>query len=105
MGKLAGLHTVCSFIVKMGRLGTLGQIYSLGCDRLGREVLMGFRVTEIQPTPNPNAVKLMLDGSVSQQPMSFFNAAAAQDHPLAAKLFAIEGVSTLLLLGDFITIN
>jgi len=66
---------------------------------------MGFRVTEIQPTPNPNAVKLMLDGSVSQQPMSFFNAAAAQDHPLAAKLFAIEGVSTLLLLGDFITIN
>ena len=66
---------------------------------------MGFRVIEIQPTPNPNAVKMMLDRAVSQQPMSFFNASAAQDHPLAAKLFAIEGVSTLLLLGDFITIN
>ena len=66
---------------------------------------MGFRVVEIQPTPNPNAVKLMLDRAVSEQPMSFFNAAAAKDHPLAAKLFAIEGVSSLLLLGDFITIN
>jgi hypothetical protein len=66
---------------------------------------MGFRVTEIQPTPNPNAVKLMLDRSVAAQPMSFFNAAAAKDHPLAAALFAIEGVTSLLLLGDFITIN
>ena len=66
---------------------------------------MGFDVVEIQPTPNPNAVKLMLDRPVSEQPMSFFNAAAAKDHPLASQLFAIEGVSSLLLLGDFITIN
>ena len=66
---------------------------------------MGFNVVEVQPTPNPNAAKFVLDGSVSQQPMSFFNAAAAEGVPLAEALFAIEGVSSLLLLGDFITIN
>ena len=66
---------------------------------------MGFRVIEIQPTPNPNAAKFVLDRPVSQQPLSFFNAAAASDYPLAKKLFAIPGVSSLLLLGDFITIN
>jgi hypothetical protein len=66
---------------------------------------MGFKVVEIQPTPNPNAVKLMLDRPVVEQPTSFFNADAANGHPLATKLFAIEGVTSLLLLGDFITIN
>jgi hypothetical protein len=66
---------------------------------------MGFRVVEIQPTPNPNAAKFVLDRPVSDQPISFFNASSAQDHPLAKKLFAIGGVSSVLLLGDFITIN
>ena len=66
---------------------------------------MGFRVLEIQPTPNPNAMKFVLDRAVSQQPMSFFNADAAADHPLAQRLFEIAGVSSLLLLGDFVTIN
>jgi hypothetical protein len=66
---------------------------------------MGFSIIEIQPTPNPNAAKYVLDQSVSQQPLSFFNAEAAKSYPLASALFAIEGVSSLLLLGDFITIN
>ena len=60
---------------------------------------------EIQPTPTPNALKFVLDRQVSQQPISFFNAAAATDHPLAKRLFEITGVSSLLLLGEFITIN
>jgi len=66
---------------------------------------MGFSVAEIQSTPNPNALKFVLDRPVSEAPTSFFNSNAASDHPLAAKLFAIRGVSSLLLLGDFITIN
>ena len=66
---------------------------------------MGFRVLEIQPTPNPNAAKFVLDRPVTQQPMSFFNSSAAMDYPLAKELFAIPGVSSLLMLGDFITIN
>ena len=66
---------------------------------------MAFRIREIQPTPNPNAVKVILDRPVSDQPTSFFSAGAAAGHPLATRLFAIPGVSSLLLLGDFITIN
>ena len=66
---------------------------------------MGFRVLEIQPTPNPNAAKFVLDRPVTQQPLSFFNSQAAVDYPLAKQLFAIPGVSSLLMLGDFITIN
>jgi len=45
-------------------------------------------------------------GSVSGSGESgTFNAAAAKGCPLAEKLFAIPGVSSLLLLGDFITVN
>ena len=66
---------------------------------------MPFRVSEIQPTPNPNAAKFILDHPVSEQPISFFRAAEAEGYPLAQQLFAIPGVSSLLLLGDFITVN
>jgi hypothetical protein len=66
---------------------------------------MPFRVQEIQPTPNPNAAKFILDRPIVEQPMSFFNSAAAKGHPLAEALFAIPGVSSLLLLGDFVTVN
>ena len=66
---------------------------------------MPFHVSEIQPTPNPNAAKFMLDRTIVEQPLSFFSAGAAKDHPVANRLFAIAGVSSLLLLGDFITVN
>jgi len=66
---------------------------------------MGFKVAEIQPTPNPNALKFILDRSIAQQPTSFFSSDAAQGHSVASKLFAIPGVSSLLLLGDFVTVN
>ena len=66
---------------------------------------MPFERIEIQATPNPNAVKFVLDKGVTDVPVSFFNAQAAQGHPLAGALFKIPGVSSLLLLGDFITVN
>ena len=66
---------------------------------------MGLKVLEVQPTPNPNAMKFVLDGEVSPRPASFFDAGAAAEHSLAARLFEIEGVTGLLLLGDFVTIN
>jgi hypothetical protein len=68
-------------------------------------MIMGFAVHDIQPTPNPNAAKFILDRPVSDRPTSFFNPGSAKDHPLASRLFTIPGVSSLLLLGDFITIN
>jgi hypothetical protein len=66
---------------------------------------MPYRTLEVQPTPNPNAAKFVLDKPISAQPISFFNAAAANGHPLALQLFAIKGVQSLLLLGDFLTVN
>ena len=66
---------------------------------------MPFSVVEVQPTPNPNALKFVLDRAISDQPVSFFDAGAAAGHPIASRLFAIPGVSSLLLLGDFVTVN
>lgn len=66
---------------------------------------MTFRISKIQPTPNPNATKFVLDGQISDQPTSFLNAASAGNHPVASRLFAIPGVNSVLLLGDFVTIN
>ena len=66
---------------------------------------MPFRVTEIQPTPNPNAAKFLLDRPISERPMSFLSRDQAQDDPAAQALFAIPGVCAVLLLGDFVTVN
>ena len=66
---------------------------------------MGFKVKEIQPTPNPNAAKFVLDGQISAQPMSFLTPQQGASHPIAAQLFAIKGVTSVLLLGDFVTVN
>jgi hypothetical protein len=66
---------------------------------------MPFNVLDIQPTPNPNAAKFILDAQIVEQPTSFFNAEAAKDHPLATRLFQIPGVTSILMLGDFVTIN
>ena len=66
---------------------------------------MPFTVTDVQPTPNPNAAKFILDRPIVQQPTSFFNAEAAKDDPVASRLFAINGVTSVLMLGDFVTVN
>jgi len=66
---------------------------------------MPLSIKEVQATPNPNAMKFVLDGTVATAPTSFFNADAAAGHPIASRLFAIPGVQSVLLLGDFITVN
>jgi hypothetical protein len=66
---------------------------------------MGFQVKEIQPTPNPNAAKFVLDREISDRPISFLQAAEGKDHPVASQLFSIKGVCSVLMLGDFVTIN
>jgi hypothetical protein len=66
---------------------------------------MGFAVQAVQPTPNPNAQKFVLKQVMFTESSSFFDAAAAAGHPVASRLFAIKGVDSVLLLGDFITVN
>lgn len=63
------------------------------------------KVLEVQPTPNPNALKFIVEGTISDKPLSFFNPDAGKDHALASRLFAIPGVSSLLILNDFVTVS
>lgn len=68
-------------------------------------VQVPIEIREFQATPNPNALKFVLDRPVADQPTSFLTPAAAEHHELARLLFAVAGVTSVFLLGDFITIN
>ncbi len=50
-------------------------------------------------------MKFVLDRAISDQPVSFLNAASGSSNPLAVQLFAVPGIVSLLFLGDFVTIN
>jgi len=64
------------------------------------------KVQSVQPTPNPNAFKFLLDGKVVQSGVKNYTAAAdAAGDPLAKALFGIEGVDTLFFCEDFITVS
>jgi len=77
----------------------------LGSPEGGRIAWMPFKVTEIQETPNPNARKFVLDGVIAEVPTSFLSRDQGKDHPIASQLFDISGVTSVLLLGDFVTVN
>jgi hypothetical protein len=62
------------------------------------------KILTIEETPNPNARKFIVDEPAKQE-LSFFNAESAKGYELAEKLFAISGVTTLLFLNNFITVN
>ena len=60
-----------------------------------------------QPTPNPNAGKFIVNRKVVEgtSSKSFYNADDAADHPLAAALFELEGVASLFMVDDFVTVT
>lgn len=66
---------------------------------------MGYAVTRFQETPNPNAVKCVLDRRAGERPRSYFSADEARDDPLASRLFGIPGVTNVLINGDWITVS
>jgi len=59
------------------------------------------------PTPNPNSLKFTAPGQtfIDKGLLSFRSAEAAAAHPLAAALFAIEGVCDVLILPEFVTVT
>jgi Fe-S cluster biogenesis protein NfuA len=64
------------------------------------------KIAEIEPTPNPNAMKFVL-----REPLtwgitrSYDNAAQAADDPLAAALFDIEHVTNVFYVDHWITVT
>jgi hypothetical protein len=57
----------------------------------------------IQPTPNPNALKFVV-GAHFDAPTSYV-AGRPADHPVAAALLALPGVTSVFMSADFITIS
>jgi hypothetical protein len=58
------------------------------------------------PTPNPNAGKFTVNRKVVEgsSSTSFYTAEDAADHPLGAALFELEGVASLFMVDDFVTV-
>ncbi len=66
---------------------------------------MGYRVKKFQETPNPNALKCVLDRRAGDSVRSFFKASDAAADPLGAALFSVAGVTNVLINGDWITVS
>lgn len=67
---------------------------------------MPYRVLRFDPTPNPNALKCLVEPSPADAPRSYFNRDQATDagDPLALALFEIPGVTNVLIHTSFITV-
>jgi len=72
---------------------------------------MGWRVTSFEATPNPNALKCVLDRAVLREgegPRSYRRPEEAMGDSLAESLFGIEpkgSVACVLISTDWITVN
>ena len=80
---------------------------------------MSFQVLEFVTTPNPNAIKCMLDGVISARTESFRRDQNGEDEngagptantpkqtdPLAQALLEIPGVTGVMFCSDFVTIS
>ena len=60
-----------------------------------------------RPTPNPNSLKFEVEGQklLEQGLEAFHSSVEAEGHPLAAELFSLRGVETLLIVPDFVTVT
>lgn len=64
-----------------------------------------FAVTP-QPTPNPNAMKFTANRPINPGPTrTYYNAGAAEADPVAKRLFALGGVTGVMLVRDFCSVN
>lgn len=60
-----------------------------------------------QNTPNPNAGKFTADRRIveGKASKSYYSAAQAAADPLGAALFRLDGVASLFLVDDFVTVT
>ena len=65
------------------------------------------KVTSIQPTPNPNAFKFLMDKPMAQpgQTQAYAKPEQANDDALAQAMFAVQGVETLFFCDNFVTVS
>ncbi|MDX1623215.1 MAG: NifU N-terminal domain-containing protein [Gemmatimonadota bacterium] len=60
----------------------------------------------VQQTPNPNSLLFHLDRTVTEERMVQYNSAnEAEEDPLAAALFEIDGVASVFFMPNSITVS
>lgn len=64
------------------------------------------KVKSVQPTPNPNAFKFVLDRAILPgDTRNYASADQARGDRLAEALFAVDGVETVFYCDDFVTVS
>ena len=65
------------------------------------------KVSSIQPTPNPNAFKFLMDQPMAKpgKTLAYAKPEQAQTDVLAQGMFAIPGVETLFFCDNFVTVS
>jgi hypothetical protein len=60
-----------------------------------------------QPTPNPNAGKFIAGRTIveGRSSRSFYNAEQAVADPIAGALFGLDGVVSIFMVEDFVTVT
>ena len=59
-----------------------------------------------EPTPNPNAVKFTLDRpAVEGRSQTFRAGSDPAESPLGARLFALDGVTNVFMVSNFVSIT
>jgi hypothetical protein len=66
---------------------------------------MPWKVVAFEETPNPNALKCVLDRTIAESARGYHRASEAADDAVASALFGVPGVTTVLLLHDFVTVG
>jgi hypothetical protein len=64
-------------------------------------------MVRFQPTPNPNAGKFITGRELvpDDRPRSYFSAEEASGEPLASALMALDGVASIFMVEDFVTVT
>ena len=63
------------------------------------------KVRRYETTPNPDALKCLLDTRISDRPRSFIGSAQAEGDPIAGPMFARARLRAVLINTDWITVN
>jgi hypothetical protein len=66
---------------------------------------MPARSVRFETTPNPHALKCVLDRALPGGARSYRTPEPAPDDDLAKALFALPGVTGLLIFGEWLTVN
>ncbi len=63
------------------------------------------QIIDTQPTPNPNAVKFIVNGMFPAGSHAFMSAAEAEKDALAKEIFALGNITSVFYMNNFLTVS